>query len=302
MQLFACLDGNFGVARAKECMLCPLSQKVLELYPYDTPDPADSLRGPDCAAVLRALACRFSLDISDVEAGHASTRRITSVKSVQVHKPQLTSVSADWALGLNLISRSEIVGAREEASLTEQNDGFEGDGDDGDEENCQRSKPKQHRANPWCAFLSEHCKASFNSAGLDMAGLRAKFRALSSEEKERCRRMAHLAKLAVERGLKHPYGDPGEGQRSRQLLPSAASNSSSHLAIATTGIESDVNACLQIVRTEQKEQQMQLRQRMTSVEQTIAEYREDDSHISEILEDFPTMLAASRPPLVGFKG
>ena len=177
VQLFAALDGNSNLASARPCLLCPLSQQILQLF-------GDDLYGDDCQAVIHALASKFSLDISDLESRRASTRRINTVRSVQTRRSQLVVVSADWACRCNVTNREEVLGVTkpvaEQASASEAPD-------DG-------QKKKHHRANPWNAFLSQECKSKFNSKpDVGVKSFRDRFKNLSDEEKQHFKDMSRVA-------------------------------------------------------------------------------------------------------------
>ena len=74
-KLFTALDGTTEKFDDNKCMMDPVSLAITRRYP--------DLRVPEAQACLHALAALTWNDISQVEATHASTRRITTVKSTQ---------------------------------------------------------------------------------------------------------------------------------------------------------------------------------------------------------------------------
>ena len=249
IQLFACLDGNLAAANASACLLCPLSKKILEHFPDE------ELGGPDCQAVLRALASRFSLDIADVESRHASTRRINSIRSTQAPRAHLAAVSADWLCRCNSGAREDILGPTKQAEEGET---------PADEAGASDGKPKTHRANPWYAFLNEHCHDRFGAPGA-MDTLKERFRNLSEEEMQRYRSMAQIAKLAVQRGLQNPYGS---GVDARHISESSA-GSLDELAMVPVGMLPDLQSAVQLVRDQQAEQRALLKQENEKLDRVI---------------------------------
>lgn len=57
-----------------------------------------SLEGPEVLEVMRAVASVVRVDISHIEARHASIRRMLTVKSVQTHPFSFEELSAQWVL------------------------------------------------------------------------------------------------------------------------------------------------------------------------------------------------------------
>ena len=88
IKLFRSLDGVHEATKDPLCMHCPLTKLLLSEY--------SDLGSSEPQALLTALASMFQLHIASIEARHASTRRITTVKSVQTHRPTLVGVGADW--------------------------------------------------------------------------------------------------------------------------------------------------------------------------------------------------------------
>ena len=88
VKLFKSLDKVHEATRDPQCMHCPLTKLILS--------EGCDLDSSESQAVLTAIASMFQLHIASIEARHASTRRITTIKAVQTHRPTLTAVGADW--------------------------------------------------------------------------------------------------------------------------------------------------------------------------------------------------------------
>ena len=101
VKLFRALDNGRDFVRDPACMLDPLSLALKEVFESVTPNEFQSL--------LSSVASEFSTDISQIEAKHASTRRILHTRNVQVKTPTLEDVSAGWVLRNNVISREDII-------------------------------------------------------------------------------------------------------------------------------------------------------------------------------------------------
>ena len=168
VQMFRCLQGDFSMAHAKQCLLCPLSKLILQQYPNE-----EALQTEDCQAVLRSLAAKFAMDISDLESRHASTRRINTVRSVQVSRTLLTIVSADWACRCNRNNRKEVLSEDADADDSGKPPILDDD----------QKAEKVHRANPWYAFLSDVCKKKFVRA--DMKSLAERFQSIPTLQGEK---------------------------------------------------------------------------------------------------------------------
>ena len=71
-----------------DCMLDPWSLRLRQRFP--------SLEGPELMQVLHTVACRTPVDVSHIEALHASIRRMLFLKSSQTHPLSLADLSAQW--------------------------------------------------------------------------------------------------------------------------------------------------------------------------------------------------------------
>ena len=245
VQLFASLDGKYSVAEARKCLLCPLSEMILSNFPTD-----ELLASADCQALLIALASTYSLDISDLESKHASTRRINRVRSVQAQRSQLVSVSADWACRCNATQREDLLPSDPKKPKAGKPD---------------EAKKKQRRANPWNAFLSEHCKQQFKNPALDLTELSQQFRNLAPEERQKYTDMAKIA----ERHIKEPYGD-----RSRKT------ETCSSLVEAEGGVHNDLQESILQAKKQQASVLASFREETAAAETAIQEYSEDSAHLS----------------------
>ena len=276
VQLFGCLDNNYSVATAPPCVLDPLAKAILQKYPDE-----QALQSADCRAALQCLASRFAMDIAALEARHASTRRLTVVRGVQTKKPSLETLSAEWICRSNALNRLDLLGPP-----VKDEDAEAGVGDD---------KEKVRRANPWSSFLSEH-SGKFSSHGdKSQKRLAEAFRDLDPEEKARFRKSAELSKLAAERGLRDEGAvDAVSSSQSRSQLLQVAN--------LPLGLDTDLQAALQIVSQETSVRLKAVEDEQKALELAIAEHRQDTDGISHVLADFPAMLESSRPALVGLQG
>lgn len=119
------------------CLLEPLSVKMKEC--------AEKLSKPDFEEILAAIAHEFTLDISEIEARHASTRRILHVRNVQVSLPTLEDVGAAWVLRGNVIDREENLTA--EKANPEGQDKTQG---------SSRKTNSARKVAPWNVFVREY--------------------------------------------------------------------------------------------------------------------------------------------------
>ena len=283
VQVFSALDGGTGLWDAKECLLCPLARLIRQEYPEPKEVPSKELQ-----ALLRALAAGFSLDISDLESRHAATRRITAIKSVQAKTPQLATVSADWVCRGNSINRREVLMKEEPLPGQEL------------EANPEEAKPKEHRANPWYAFVSDECKGKIATSNVDMAALGEKFRNLDEASLERYRERAMMSKLAAQRNLPKPPA------RSANAAPAASfgrgSSSSSLVAADESTLALEIDAGMELLQTEKLDRMQSEKNFKKELERTLKEYKEDETHLQELLSQWPAMLATCFPALVGIHG
>ena len=104
VRLFGSLDGQHHVVHDPGCMLCPLSKMVLDTFPTER-----ELNSEEAKVVLTGLASLFKMDIAEVESRHASTRRITTIHSVQASCPHLNSIGAEWVLRGNALAREDLL-------------------------------------------------------------------------------------------------------------------------------------------------------------------------------------------------
>ncbi|CAE7237037.1 unnamed protein product [Symbiodinium sp. CCMP2592] len=186
IKLFKSLD-KVHEAKDPECMHCRLTKLILS--------EGCDLDSPESQAVLTAIASMFQLHIASIEARHASTRRITTIKSVQTHRPTLTAVGADW------FCRDMPVSGTAQADTVPP-------------------EPKQpERKNPWNAFLSEKCRRRISDLGsTSYAAVVEEYRSLTPAEHQRYQEMADVAFCARARGL------PGYAHHG--AIPAAAASSS----------------------------------------------------------------------------
>ena len=91
--LFLMLDGQHDqVQRTPDCMCDPLAKAIKEQYPTEA-----DLQSTECMMIIEALATIYDLDISDIEAKHATTREYWKLRS-RGWTPSLEAVSARFCL------------------------------------------------------------------------------------------------------------------------------------------------------------------------------------------------------------
>lgn len=177
------------------------------------------LEGPDARAELVMAAAILELDISAIEARHASLRRYLTVRSTQTHATTVADVSSYFV--------AEIPKARVDEEQGLSIAGY----------NLQNSAPKDRShasavaqqppakrrkvvgGGPWRAFV--HARARDASGRPDMAALADEYHNLSEEEMSVYVRIGNLATAARRAGVLRPFGkSPAEVKlaRRREIL------------------------------------------------------------------------------------
>ena len=281
IRMFCSLDGVHNALKDPDCMLCPLSRLLVQEYPSEP-----HLDSEEAQKVLMSLANLFQLRIADVEARHASTRRITSIRGLQTAQPNLCLVSADWVCRNNVLQRSRHTKGpgriQPEPDMSEQ----------------APSNPQ--RKNPWNAFLSDRCKFSFRS-GRDkderVHALRDEYRALTSEEHKGYQEMADVAFCARQRGL--PGFAPVQASSSSVV---ATSNSGEHRVVVQSPhalVCAEVEDTLALARKEHRKETNATREWVAEFKQSREEFQQDDETLRESLSCDPALLNNYVPALNG---
>ncbi|CAE7653893.1 unnamed protein product, partial [Symbiodinium necroappetens] len=215
IKLFRSLDGVHEATKDPLCMHCPLTKLLLSEY--------SDLGSSEPQALLTALASMFQLHIASIEARHASTRRITTVKSVQTHRPTLVGVGADWVCR-HLADKLSILGGSNSAQRAQFCRAVASSPASGaDTEPPAQKQPE--RKNPWNAFLSEKCRARISDLGASYASLREEYHNLTPAEYQRYEDMAEVAFCARARGL------PSYAHASLPAAAAASSSSGNDVAV-----------------------------------------------------------------------
>ena len=103
--------------------------------------------------------------------------------------------------------------------------------------------------------------------------------------------------MAADRGVQKPYGS-----RERPSgFPSLPSSENLELEIAD-GLLADLEAHTKIVKADEAERSRKMKEWLAELETTLSEYREDDTALQQMLEQFPSMMSCCRPALVGLQG
>ena len=106
VKLFKATLGNNDLLEDPDCVLCSLAKSFKDKYPSQ-----EQLHGAEAQAVLQALLTMYTLDIARIEAVHSANRRVLTVKSVQVTRPNVERLSAEFVLRSNQLHRESIVDA-----------------------------------------------------------------------------------------------------------------------------------------------------------------------------------------------
>ena len=286
VRLFASLDGRHHVLEDPDCMLCPLSKLVVMEYPT-----AEALNSVEAQSVLRALASLFSLHIADVEAKHASTRRITTVRGVQTTRPALCLVSGDWVCRSNVVRRLKYGLSKPAAQPDEP------------KADAEQNPANPQRRNAWNAFLSDACSFSFSKDDQGRAALRQRYKELTEEEQQRYQQMADVAFCARQRGL------PGYSN----ARAGAAGASSSALAVQAQAeqavdvvghaayelLRAEVDGSLALAREEHRKHTDSSREWLQTFQTARDEYEQEDEALCESLSCHPALLQHYMPALNG---
>lgn len=166
VKLFSWLnEGKPSFLEDPACILDPLATMLRQRL--------GSCSEEEARAVLTTLSAEFSMDISAIEARHASTRRILHMTSVQVPTPCLQEVSASWVCRTNCIDLHEKLHPNQQRDQRDPNkDASEG---------SKSHKRKRRTLAPWNAFVSKFFQGE-KFAGLTMKDCSAAWKELSEAD------------------------------------------------------------------------------------------------------------------------
>lgn len=288
VRLFSLLDGVDHGCLLEECPAIgdDLAQAFYKKYTSPV-----LRQGEEAHAVLIALASAFTLGIAEIEARHATTRRVATVKGTQTHVPCLADVSAEWVCRRNSSMKQSA------ALFPESCKKAEATGEADTSEAAPESSQDRRVATAWHAFLNEKlCGQRLKDVALDLS---AEYHALTNEEWEKYAQMGRLAQLSAARGFnafkREPPGMAGSSGTAGalQIAPANASlalpsSSAGNLNVAK--LERDISRHAAMAKEELQLQKSQ----ENALKFQIAQFRET-SDDSAVLPMFEWVDASARP-------
>ena len=177
------MDGPNCSLTDPPCLLDQVSHKIRSL--------ATQVSKDELSTVVIVLANDFTMDISQIEAKHASTRRILHMRTVQVSLPSLEDVSASWVCRNNVLDREDRMPCSKHDDRTH---GTKPERTEGNQSGRQTSS--------WDIFVHEYFTGQKGQkwAKSDMKKCSEQFALLDENEQER------LRKEAVEANLRRAFG------------------------------------------------------------------------------------------------
>ena len=180
VKVFGALEGRADFMTDPQCLLDHLSRGLKQAYSQMLPH--------EWQILLQTVACDFSLDISQIEARHASTRRVLMSRSLQTKLPNLEDVSAAWVLRNNVVIKQETLHSNSEAK--------------------SKSRPKPPKKQPkfrrkmgtWNVFVHKYFSTNLWTAAA-MQECSHAYQSLTPEELEQLKRELPEANLRKERGF-----------------------------------------------------------------------------------------------------
>jgi len=203
IRLFGLIDGVDDSEAISECpdILDQLSTEFYQKYP--TPESRNS---NEAMAILITIARATTLGIAEIEARHASTRRIATVLATQTHVPNLVEVSASWTCRRNAAMRRS-------AELFPKTSQQEGDGNLDLKEKTEKTDGR--RGGAWHAFMNERLLGK-RLADV-MPQLRKEWTELTSDQKAYYERVGKLASISSARGFQSFISPPASSLQMLQL-------------------------------------------------------------------------------------
>ncbi|CAE7346263.1 unnamed protein product [Symbiodinium microadriaticum] len=292
VKLFSSLDQRHPVTEDPACTLCNLSKLLLDTYGHQE----HGFSCEEAQHVLATLASNFALDISHIESRHATTRRVTQVKSTHVKAPELCTISADWTCRQNVIRRTELLSEasqRGEDALTQ-------DADEGQTDNRRRITPLQ-------AYLSDRRtgdRGRFTSE--KMRAWRQEFLDLDDERKRHYEAMADVANFAKSRGhapfarVQHEVLD-GEPPLQVALAPNPDQGALATLGAAAQSIvQQEIEQCLLLVRRQHAASTKIARDWLQAFEEARADFQQEGEEVfQEIMSSCAAFKTHYKPSLTG---
>ena len=292
VKLFKMLRGSGEqLLQDRQCLWDELATMVFRSYPT-----ISEINSPECQSVLQALAQMFSTNIAQIEARHASTRRILHVSGVQSKTPCLDWVSATWVARRNKLSRSFVERSRHGTAPSGQNVHRHPSGP-------APAKSNTKPGGPWRAFLHVHCAGrKFDKVMIQQ--LKNQYLNLTQQQKQRFVELGRLATVAGRLGHK-PFGLSNEEAEKAALADSAAAairvanEADENLSLATlarvdagVGLQ-DLSACAQVAKRVAAEQSKQMRQSAAKELEVLSNFRADPDCFQEAVNELPIMKDSS---------
>ena len=102
-RLFSCMSDPDVLLNTPKCLRDALMNKFLQIYPT-----AEDILSNPAQHVLTAMAQLFQVDILRIEALHASTRRVISMRSIQTWALAMHQMNAEWLIRQTVILRERF--------------------------------------------------------------------------------------------------------------------------------------------------------------------------------------------------
>lgn len=260
VRLFRVLDGFDDSRAVAECrsLLDPLAAEFWNRYP------THALRtSEEAIAILTATCASFTSGIAEIEARHASTRRLAHIKGCQTNVPTLTDVSASWTARRNASMRQSTCLFSEGPSKSQGN------------QEGQTQESDARSGGPWHAFLSERLMGRRLVDVMDE--LKQEYRDLTPAEFARFVEIGRLGRLSAQRGFKafKPISASASGLAMRpDLLEQQVARFSAHQIVASPPNDSqslrNQLACRKALAKQQRQSEIAAE---ASVKDQIAEFK-----------------------------
>ena len=201
-------------ARACKHRLDPYSASFVDLYAT-----AEGLGGEDARQELHLVAFMAAIDISCIEARHASIRRLCKSRSMQTHNIEFPDLSAEWfAARQRLLAKKRRWWQRPDATNTNADVGQEStdqppDRRTGTRRRCRKKENVGNSGGSWRAFVHEHLRGE-SGAATSFRDLGVQYRALTNEQKNHYVELGRMAAYAAKAGA--PAFGVGHREAARQ--------------------------------------------------------------------------------------
>lgn len=184
VRLFTLLDGDDDSECVSDCpdLLDELAAAFFKKYPTH-----EDRIGVEAQIVLTAICSSFTLGIAEIEARHASTRRLAHIKGCQTHVPSLIDVGASWALRRHAAMQRSASLFHDSKSKT------------GEQSVKEERVPDGRSGGTWRAFVNANLNGrTFKEASTQLS---AAYKALDPEDLAHYQSIGDLAKVSRKRGF-----------------------------------------------------------------------------------------------------